>query len=172
MEYSGYRVSLKVEFGHMRDKIQIDIGIGDVVIPINRGLHLFEYKGKPMFEGEISLLVYPPETIFAEKLETIISKGSANSRMKDYHDLLLLTRDSKLVKLETLETAIKSTFKNRSTTFELINFDEAGLKSLQTLWTAHLKNLGKIALDLKLPQNIQEIIQEINAYLSNMRSTP
>jgi hypothetical protein len=41
-----------------------------------------------MFEGEISLVVYPPETIFAEKLETVLSKGAANSRMKDYHDLL------------------------------------------------------------------------------------
>lgn len=93
MDYPGYRISLKAIFGRMKDRVQIDVGIGDVVTPIIRELHLFQYKGRPMFEGEISLIVYPPETIFAEKLETVLSKGAANSRMKDYHDLLLLTRD-------------------------------------------------------------------------------
>ncbi len=93
MDYPGYRFGLKGTFGRMRDKIQIDVGIGDVVTPTTRELHFFQYKGKPMFfEGEISLVVYPSETIFAEKLETVLSKGAANSRMKDYHDLLLLTR--------------------------------------------------------------------------------
>jgi hypothetical protein len=50
-----------------------------------------------------------------------------------------------------------------------IQFDETGFKSLKNLWVAHLKNLGKIALDLKLPQDIHEIIQEINSYLIKQR---
>jgi hypothetical protein len=32
------------------------------------------------------LLVYPRETVVAEKLEAIVSFGMANSRMKDYFD--------------------------------------------------------------------------------------
>jgi predicted nucleotidyltransferase component of viral defense system len=168
MDYSGYRISLKVEFGRMRDKIQIDIGIGDIVTPTNRDLHLFTYKGKPMFEEEISLLVYPLETIFAEKLETVLSKGAINSRMKDYHDLLLLVRNPSLIQLKSLEDAIQSTFKNRGTIFELINFDE-GLKLLQKLWTAHLQDLGNKNKDLELPKDIQEAIKEINSYLVQMK---
>lgn len=74
----------------MKDRIHIDIGTGDVVSPTPRDLNLVQYRDKPLFESQISLLVYPPETIFAEKLETVISKGTINSRMKDYHDLLLL----------------------------------------------------------------------------------
>jgi predicted nucleotidyltransferase component of viral defense system len=171
MDYHGYRVNLQAEFGRMRDKIYVDVGIGDIVTPRCRNLHLFEYKGKPMFEEEISLLVYPPETIFAEKLETVISKGASNSRMKDYHDLLLLTRNLTLVQLEILQTAIKNTFNNRGTTFELINFDDEELTALQRLWFAHLKNLGKIVDDLKLPQNIQETVEEINSYLSKAKLT-
>lgn len=169
MDYSGYRISLKVEFGCMRDKIQIDVGIGDIVTPTNRDLHLFAYKGKPMFEEEISLLVYPPETIFAEKLETVLSKGTINSRMKDYHDLLLLARNPSLIQLKTLEKAIQSTFKNRGTKFELIKFDAEEFKPLQRLWSAHLRGLGKIAQDLDLPQEISGSIQEINSYLSKMK---
>jgi len=168
MEYPGFRISLLVVFGRMKDKVFIDVGVGDIVNPTSRDFHLFEYRGKPLFEGDISLSVYPPETIFAEKLETVLSKGAANSRMKDYHDLLLLSRNSHLIKREALEAAIKSTFKNRGTGLEFINFDEVGLKSMQRLWTAHLKNLGKIAQDLNLPSDIRELIHEMNTYLSTM----
>ncbi|HAR42570.1 MAG TPA: hypothetical protein DCS07_08060 [Bdellovibrionales bacterium] len=63
MDYTGYRVSLNVKLGKMSDRIQVDIGVGDVVTPAEQHFHPFEYRGKPIFEGEISLLVYPVETI-------------------------------------------------------------------------------------------------------------
>ncbi|WP_202972541.1 nucleotidyl transferase AbiEii/AbiGii toxin family protein [Legionella drozanskii] len=53
--------------------------------------------------------VYPVETIFAEKLETIISRGAANSRMKDYHDLLLLCREDGLLDKARLKNNIDQT---------------------------------------------------------------
>ena len=162
MDYPGYRVTLRVEFGRMRGKIQIDVGIGDVVKPSNRDFCLFQYRGKPMFENAISLSVYPPETIFAEKLETVISKGASNSRMKDYHDLLLLSRHQDLLDKKNLQNSIESTFKNRGTILSAIEFDETDLRSLQKLWTAHLKNLGDIAQELKIPKEIQAVINEIN----------
>lgn len=165
MNYPGYRVTLKATFSNMKDKIQIDVGIGDIVKPVEREFNLFEYKGKPIFEGEISLLAYPPETIFAEKLETVISKGSINSRMKDYHDLVLLSRNPALIPHNDLKTAITSTFQNRGTIFEIIDFSENELKPLQKLWTAHLQDLGNKSEDLKLPEQIQEAIQEINSLL-------
>ena len=165
MAYPGYRITLGIIFGQMKDKIKIDIGIGDAVTPKTHQLSLFQYKGKPLFEDVISLLVYPAESIFAEKLETIISKGAANSRMKDYHDLLLLTRDQKLIDLNILQNSLKETFQRRGTTLRHIFFDETELNSLQKLWTSHLKNLGNTALDLGFPQNISSAIEEINKYL-------
>jgi len=33
MEYTGFRITLDAQFGKMQDKIQVDIGIGDVVEP-------------------------------------------------------------------------------------------------------------------------------------------
>lgn len=169
MNYPGYRVTLKATFSNMKDKVQIDVGIGDVVKPMERDFHLFEYKGKPIFESEISLLVYPPETIFAEKLETALSKGAINSRMKDYHDLLLLSRNPTLIQHNNLKTALACTFQNRGTIFELINFSENELKPLQKLWTAHLQDLGNKSKDLELPKEIQKAINEINSYLVKMK---
>ncbi len=168
MEYPGYRTTFKASFAKMKDKIHVDIGIGDIVEPQNREIKLFEYRGKPFFEESISLLVYPIETIFAEKLETVLSKGSRNSRMKDFHDLLLLLRDKSLQTAKKLHENVQKTFKNRGTILKPIQFDEAGYKALQRLWTAHLQGLGDIAEDLDLPENMLEIIDNINTSISEI----
>lgn len=162
MDYPGYRITLNTLFAKMKDKIHIDVGVGDIVEPQHREIKLFQYRGKPFFEDAVSLLVYPVETIFAEKLETVLSKGSKNSRMKDYHDLLLLVRSKGLIESKKFKDALAKTFKNRGTTLSAIQFDSAGLKSLQQLWTAHLNGLGDITKELALPQNIEATIEEIN----------
>ena len=68
--YPGYRVILKTEMG---DKIQIDIGIGDAVEPVSRKIPLTQCDGKPLLESTISLLSYPTETIFSEKVRFLTS---------------------------------------------------------------------------------------------------
>lgn len=48
------------------------------------------YEYKLMFEEcSISLLAYNLETVLAEKMETIISRGTLNTRMRDYYDLMM-----------------------------------------------------------------------------------
>ena len=168
MEYPGYRTTLKVSFAKMKDKIHVDVGIGDIVEPQNKEIKLFEYRGKPFFEKSISLLVYPIEAIFAEKLETVLSKGSRNSRMKDFHDLLLLLRDESLQTSKKLHENIQKTFENRGTILKPIQFDEAGHKTLQQLWTAHLQGLGDVAKELDLPENINEVIGILNGGISHL----
>jgi hypothetical protein len=93
MNYPGFRLRRQVQFGGMKDHIQIDIGVGDIVQPKIEAIELYQNKGVPIFEGKVTLQIFPTETIFAEKLETIVSKGAANSRMKDFHDLLLICRE-------------------------------------------------------------------------------
>ena len=166
MEYTGFRVTLNAQFGKMQDKIQVDIGIGDVVVPIETTFTPFEYKGKPIFAGEISLYVYPPEAIFAEKFETIISKGVINSRMKDYHDLLVMIREPDFLDTKKLTNSIQATFNRRGTPISLlINFDSAGIQSLQALWSNHLRGLGLFRDRLNLPNQIDDTIKEINSWI-------
>ena len=170
MNYPGYRITLNASFAKMKDKIHIDIGIGDAVEPQHLEIKLFQYREKPFFEGSLSLLVYPIETIFAEKLETVLSKGSRNSRMKDYHDLLLLVRGKELINLKKLKKAASITFANRGTSLSLIQFDDAGFKALQRLWAAHLRGLGDIAEELKLPKDIKTSVDEINSVAASLLS--
>jgi predicted nucleotidyltransferase component of viral defense system len=163
MDYPGYRVVLQAAFAKMKDKIRVDVGIGDIVEPEYRKLQLFQYQDKPFFEDIVSLQVYPLETIFAEKLETILSKGSRNTRMKDFHDLLLILREKGLLDSKKLKKTLTKTFQNRRTPLRPIQFNESGLEILQNLWKAHLQGLGDIAKELDLPKEMNIIIEEINA---------
>jgi len=168
MEYPGYRVVLNTLFGRMRDKVQIDIGIGDSVDPLIREIPFVQYRGKPLFESAVSLQVYPVETIFSEKLETVLSKGIGNSRMKDYHDLVFLIRNKETLDLDKLRGSVESTFANRGTFFSPIEFDEASCKILQKLWTGHCQGLGDNTRELKLPQDILFVIEAINEFVSKV----
>ncbi|MEI8348238.1 MAG: nucleotidyl transferase AbiEii/AbiGii toxin family protein [Pseudomonadota bacterium] len=167
MNYPGFRVTLDLKFGEkMKDRIQVDIGVGDVVEPKRESLELYQYKGKPIFEGPFSLRVYPVETIFAEKLETVISKGAANSRMKDYHDLFLLCKEEGLLKISKLKKDISKTFQNRRTELILpIKFTKENYALMQKLWAGHRRGLEKVAENLKIPLNIEDLVSEINDWL-------
>jgi predicted nucleotidyltransferase component of viral defense system len=168
MEYPGFRVLLSATFERMRDKIQVDLGVGDAIQPSDEAFRQFEYRGKPLFDGEIRLLTYPVESIFAEKLETILSKGGANSRMKDYHDVVLMIREPELLKTEALKRALATTFSQRGTRFIIpFAFDEPGIQLLQRLWANHLKGLGRTQDQLKLPERIDHVIDELNGWLKN-----
>jgi hypothetical protein len=89
------------------------------------------------------LRVYPRETVVAEKLEAMVQLGMANSRMKDFFDIVVLSQafdfDGDL-----LVRAIRATFERRRTTFPeglpialTPSFADDVIKSTQ--WSAFLR---------------------------------
>ena len=61
-------------------------------------------------EKYINILAYNLETILAEKLETILSRGKANTRPRDYYDVYILYSIYKNdINFNTLLNAIHST---------------------------------------------------------------
>ena len=164
--HSCYRISLDLKFGNMRDRIQLDIGVGDIVEPKMESLELYQYKCKPIFEGAVSLQVYPIETIFAEKIDSVVSRADTNSRMKDYHDLVLLCREKNIFNLSKLKKEINRTLKHRKTEKAFpISFSENAITQLQRLWTGHRNRLQVNADNLDLPIHIKDAINEINKWL-------
>lgn len=106
----GVRVKTAAMLGRTRIPVQIDVGFGDVITPAAQDLEF-----PPLvFETGPRLRAYPKETVIAEKLEAIIALGRANSRMKDFYDLLALSRlfdfDG-----EALAAAIRATLSRRNT---------------------------------------------------------
>ena len=90
--------------------LQIDVGFGDVVTP---GPLELEYPVL-LDQPAPTLNAYPRETVAAGKFEAIVALDLANSRMKDFYDLLAMSRlfafDG-----ETLAAAIRATFARRAT---------------------------------------------------------
>ena len=173
MNYTGYRVYISLTFGTMKDRIQVDIAVNDVLESKHESLKLYQYKGRPIFEGNISLQVYPIETIFSEKLESIITRGNTNSRMKDYHDLVLLCRKRDIFDLKKLKRDIAQSLKKKNILESLpIEFSDNELDKLQRLWRDHRSALHVIADHLKLSTHIKEVIKEINNWLFKNEIVP
>jgi hypothetical protein len=109
-EHGGIRVTLLGMLHRARIPLQIDIGFGDAITPAPEKVIFPTLLNAPAPE----LLAYPRYTMVAEKLEAIVHLGIANSRMKDFYDLWLL---SKLFAFDgrTLCEAVGNTFKRRST---------------------------------------------------------
>lgn len=117
-KYPGYRISMIGQLGQIRNKVSIDVGVGDVVKP--KIIHVTLLKAKhAIFEDSIELNAYPPEYIFSEKLESIIYLGEINGRMKDYFDCYRLIVE-KILGASPLIVAIKETFSERKTAVGLI----------------------------------------------------
>jgi predicted nucleotidyltransferase component of viral defense system len=86
-EYPGIRVSIEAVFDKTRQVMKVDITTGDKITP-----RAVEYSFKLLLENRcISILAYNLETVLAEKLETILSRSTANTRMRDYYDVYILT---------------------------------------------------------------------------------
>ena len=47
VDHACYRINISLKFGNMKDRIQLDIGVGDIVEPKKESLELYQYKGKP-----------------------------------------------------------------------------------------------------------------------------
>ncbi len=113
-KYPGIRMTLEAVLERMRQVIKIDISTDDVITPA-----AVEYEYKLRFEDRtIPLLTYNAETLLAEKIQTIIARGIANTRLRDYYDVheimkICASRVDKGILLQ----AFSATCKKRETMF-------------------------------------------------------
>lgn len=112
-EYSGYRVSLFANYPPMAVPLKLDITTGDKNTPKE-----IEYQFKLLLEDrKISVLAYNLETIMAEKLETVISRGDQNTRLRDYYDIYILAKlQYSNIDAYALKAALNATTEKRGST--------------------------------------------------------
>ncbi len=112
MEYPGIRFSVDAHMEQMVTPMKIDISTGDVITP-----RAIEYRYNLLLEDRyISLWSYNLETILAEKLQTILSRGIVNTRMRDFYDIYtLLSVYREKIDTNILKTAFIATCKKRGT---------------------------------------------------------
>lgn len=133
-DYPGVRFFLEATLDQLRQTIKIDISTGDVITPC-----AIEYQYPLMFEDRsISLWTYNLETLLAEKLETIMARGIANTRLRDFYDIHILTRQ-KSFDVNVLKRAFLATSEKRNTANQipdlfsiLLSVEED--ETMQQLW--------------------------------------
>ncbi|MBZ5609413.1 MAG: nucleotidyl transferase AbiEii/AbiGii toxin family protein [Acidobacteriia bacterium] len=109
-EYGGIRVRIPAALDGAKAPLQIDIGFGDAVDPAPE-----ETAFPVMLDMESPRLkTYPPEVVIAEKLQAMVHLGIANSRMKDFFDIWILSREQPF-QMSRLQRAVEATFARRKT---------------------------------------------------------
>jgi hypothetical protein len=159
--YEGIRVKFVGHLDNARTPIQLDLGFGDPITPAPVDTEIPSLLNMP----NSRILTYPRESVIAEKFEAMISLGIANSRMKDFHDIRILSREFPF-EGAVLSEAIQKTFAARRTQMPSVmplvftaEFFEDPDKNRQ--WTAFCrKNRGFVA-----ETSLQSVCEEIAAFL-------
>ena len=109
--YGGFCLRLDAKYESIETPLSIDISTGDAITP-----EPMNYGYKRLFNSEnvIPLRSYPLETVLAEKIETIITRGILNTRPRDFYDVYILTK-TQGYNAETLRKAIFATAEHRGT---------------------------------------------------------
>lgn len=160
LEYGGTRAILVADLAGARIPLQIDIGYGDAITPCAAEIEWLGLLDFPVAR----LLAYPPETVIAEKLEAAVTLGIGNTRMKDFYDVMWLSKHQ-IFTGELIGRAIVSTFARRGTEMPAAlplaltkGFGEDPAKEAQ--WNAFVRK-GK----LDAP-SLPEVIAQIRNFLA------
>ena len=109
-KYDGVRVKLEYRIGKAGEFIQIDIGFGDSINPPATEVWYPSILNMP----SAKLRAYCQDTVIAEKVEAMITLGYVNSRMKDFYDVYIFSKNFHY-KGKMLKDTIQYTFARRET---------------------------------------------------------
>jgi predicted nucleotidyltransferase component of viral defense system len=136
-DYPGIRVHFEAYMDRLRQSLKIDISTDDVITP-----KAIEYDYKLLFEErKIKLITYNIETTLAEKVQSILHRGLANTRMRDYYDVFELIEYTDF-SWDTVCDAFKATCEKRKTVFsiddvEKIMMDVSESPDLEKMWNLY-----------------------------------
>lgn len=133
--YGGYCVRINAIYDTIVTPLSIDVSTGDVITP---GAVLYEFGGIFDESVQISLWGYNIETVMAEKVETILSRGVFNTRPRDYYDAYILSTTQEYDR-QMFEEALSATAEHRGSAESIA--DRAGIidrisesNDLQNMW--------------------------------------
>lgn len=84
--YTGIRITVPARIDRARHPLRIDINVGDPVTPAP-----IEVAYPSLLDEPFALVGYPLETVLAEKVVTMVDRGDATTRDRDFADVFVLT---------------------------------------------------------------------------------
>ena len=141
--------------------MRIDFGFSDTILP-----HPAVVKYPTLLDLPAPKLKgYTPQTSIAEKFESIIRLGFANTRMKDFYDIWLLIQQFDF-DCKELQRIIHQVLKNRGTSVEippiafLENFYDNPIK--KDKWNAFLRDISHE------PISLEKIAGDLSKFFANV----
>lgn len=143
--YCGVRVTMTARLATAQVKLRLDINFGDPVTPAPRTVELPSLRPDA---PPIRILGYPIATVLAEKLVTAIELGRANTRVRDFADIHLLT-GAQALQCGELRDALTATATFRGTTLIPLARATEGLAVLRdSTYVAYRRGLGDAGASL------------------------
>jgi len=156
-DYHGIRVTFRAQLDSARINMKLDIGFGDVVFPQPERLPFPTILVLPAPE----LLCYSRESAIAEKCQAMVKLGSLNSRMKDFFDIWLLSRQFDF-EAATLRESLRLTFEKRGTSLTgLTVFPKDFAEAKQVQWKAFR---SRMRLD-HAPELFSDVLDHLAVFL-------
>lgn len=164
-EYTGYRVHLTANYPPMAVPLKLDITTGDKITPRE-----VKYSFKLLLEDRnISVLAYNLETVLAEKLETVISRGDQNTRPRDYYDVYILRKvQFNNINPQSLQQALIATSRKRGSYEVISNYKYImetvkNSKIMHEQWRAYQKNF-EYAKDVDFMDACDIVVQVMDEF--------
>ena len=161
--YPGVRVKVAGDLVGARFVLRLDVGIDDAVVPDPGWV---DYP--VLLDDEAPrILAYQPATAVAEKFQAMIEIGLANSRMKDYHDIWMLSRTLEFDG-QDLADAMLATFERRDTELPAetpaeLNREYTEQPETSRMWDTYRKGFSASASEL--PEDLQDVAEAIAVFV-------
>ena len=154
--YGGFSILLTGHLENVRQSFHVDVATGDPITPTD-----IEYSYQSLISNEtIAFRAYNLETVVAEKLQTILSRGMLNSRCKDYYDIYIINQlQRKNISIPDLKRSFETTCQYRKTPFEkvesLLILEEISKSNiLQNRWSNYARK-ASYAKDITFEATIE-----------------
>jgi predicted nucleotidyltransferase component of viral defense system len=159
--YGGTRITLQARLGPARLRVQVDVGLGDAVIPEPVWI---DYPGL-LDLPRARLRAYRPETTIAEKVHAMVTLGSKNSRMRDFFDIDALAEHQSFDG-SVLASALRATFERRGTPIPsrvplALTPDFAASSEKQAQWAGFLKK-NRLS---STPKDLGQVVERLARFL-------
>lgn len=155
--YAGVRVTLWATLATARLVFHVDVNVGDPIWPGPEATPLPRLLG----QGPIVLAAYPLGMVLAEKIVTAIQRGTANTRWRDFADLVVLAR-TRHVDGSELERSISEVARFRGAPrVPLVSVLEGFASLARDRWKVwHRRNSASV----HVPGDFREVLDAVAAF--------
>jgi predicted nucleotidyltransferase component of viral defense system len=155
--YSGVRLSVPSRIERAKVVLRLDVNVGDPVTP-----HPVDVEYPALLDHPFHLLGYPLATVLAEKIVTMIERGAATTRERDFADVVVLSRRYQIQASELL-AAVNATAEHRQVALRPLAALLGGLgDERQQAWLTFIASAG---LEELVPSSYPDAINLVAAFI-------